>query len=78
MGVMSMAIPMSDIGSRFIRYREGATLSRDDRLRFMDYDQYPRAYGRVTTGQLGYNAQNPSIAVRKIRLSVDNVNLPTR
>lgn len=72
-----MAIPMSDIRSRFIRYEPGATLSRDDRLRFMNYDVV-RSYGRTNVGQLGYNAQNPSTRVRTIRLNTDNVTLPTR
>ena len=72
-----MAIPMSDIRSRFIRYEEGATLSRDDKLRFMSYD-VARNYGRVNMGQLGYNASNPSTRVRSIRLNIDNVNLPAR
>jgi len=72
-----MAIPMSDIRSRFIRYEEGATLSRDDNLRFMNYD-VARRYGRVTMGQMGYSASNPSTRIRNVRLSVDNVNLPTR
>jgi len=72
-----MAIPMSDIRSRFIRYEPGATLARDDRLRFMEYDDV-RKYGRTNAGQLGYNAQNPSIRVRTIRLNTDNVTLPVR
>ena len=72
-----MSIPMSDIRSRFIRYKSEATLSRDDRLRFMGYD-VGRRYGRVTMGQLGYNASNPSTQVRRVRLNVDNVNLPIR
>ena len=71
-----MAIPMSDMRSRFIRYTPGATLSRDDRLRFMDYD-VARRYGRTNVGQIGYNAQNPSVRVRTIRLDTDNVTLPT-
>jgi len=70
-----MAIPMSDIRSRFIRYEVGATLARDDRLRFMNYD-VARRYGRINPGQLGYNAQNPSTRIRTVRLDVDNVGLP--
>lgn len=72
-----MAIPMIEIRSRFIRYDEGATLARDDNLRFMDYDD-ARSYGRVSMGQLGYNAQNSSVRVRTVRLSSDNVSLPRR
>jgi len=70
-----MAIPMSDIRSRFIRYIPGATLSKSDRLRFMSYDDV-RSYGRTNVGQLGYNAQNPSSRVRTIRLDTDNITLP--
>jgi len=72
-----MAIPMADIRSRFIRYDEGATLARDDNLRFMNYDG-ARSYARVNMGQLGYNAQNPSVRIRSVRLNSDNVNLPRR
>lgn len=72
-----MAIPMGEIRSRFIRYTPGATLARDDTLRFMSYDN-ARRYGRVTMGQLGYNAQNPSVRVQRMRLNVDSPTLPRR
>lgn len=72
-----MAIPMAEIRSKFVIYKEGATLSRDDNLKFMDYNS-TRNYGRVNMGQLGYNAQNPSVRVRTVRLNTDNVNLPRR
>jgi hypothetical protein len=72
-----MAIPMAEIRSRFVRYDEGATLARDDNLRFMDYDN-ARRYGRVNMGQMGYNAQNPSVRIRSVRLSSDNISLPRR
>lgn len=72
-----MAIPMAEIRSRFIRYKEGATLARDDNLRFMDYGG-ARNYGRVSIGQIGYNAQNPSVRVRTVRLNSDNISLPRR
>jgi len=73
-----MAIPMAEIRSRFVRYKEGATLSRDDNLRFMDYNDYPRSYARVNMGQMGYNAQNPSVRIRTVRLNSDNISLPIR
>lgn len=73
-----MAIPMNEIRSRFIRYDEGATLARDDSLRFIDHGVSPRSYGRVNVGQLGYNAQNPSIRIRTIRLNRDSITLPSR
>jgi hypothetical protein len=72
-----MAIPMSEVRSRFERYIPGATLSRDDRLRFMNYDD-ARKYGRANINQLGYNTQNPTIRVRTVRLDTDNVSLPVR
>lgn len=72
-----MAIPMSEIRSKFVRYQPGATLSRDDTLRFMDYTG-ERRYGRVDMGQLGYNAQNPSVRVQRIRLNTDVPTIPTR
>lgn len=72
-----MAIPMSDIRSRFIRYTPGATLSRDDDARFMDYDD-TRRYGRTNIGQQGYDASNPSTRVTRVRLDTDNVTLRSR
>jgi len=72
-----MAIPMVEIRSRFVRYKEGATLARDDNLRFMNYDD-ARSYGRVNMGQMGYNAQNPSVRIRTVRLNSDNISLPIR
>jgi len=68
---------MTEIRSKFVRYKEGATLSRDDTLRFMDYSG-SRSYGRANMAQAGYNAQNPSIMVRTIRLNTDNVNVPRK
>ena len=72
-----MAIPMAEIRSRFVRYKSEATLSRDDNLRFMDYDD-ARSYGRSNISQMGYNAQNPSVRVRTVRLSSDNISVPRR
>ena len=72
-----MAIPMAEIRSRFIKYNEGATLARNDNLRFMNYDN-ARRYGRINMGQMGYNAQNPSVRIRSVRLNSDNISLPRR
>lgn len=72
-----MAIPISDIRSRFIRYDEGATLSRDDSLRFTGYDE-TRKHGRVDISQQGYNASNPSTRINRVRLDTDNVTLRSR
>jgi len=57
----------------WIKYREGATLLRDDARRFdhMDimYASYPREWRMEP--QPGYNAQNPSTKIDSINLSVD-------
>jgi len=57
----------------WIRYREGATLIRDDRRRFdyMDlaYANYPRE--RRIEPQSGYNAQTPSTKEDRTNLSTD-------
>ena len=68
-----MAIPERDfMYPRFIRYREGATLSRDDGARFNCMDlQY--GSGRAWRNQPipGYNAQNPRVLPDKVNLSTD-------
>ena len=57
----------------WIRYREGATLVRDDGRRFdyMDiaYARYPREW-RIEP-QSGYNAQSPSTQIDRVNLSID-------
>lgn len=69
-----MAIPLSDFANpRFIRYEEGATLSRDDDARYMTFDN-TRAY-RDGQPQPGYNADNPSLTPERVDLSTDEVNL---
>jgi hypothetical protein len=69
-----MALPESAFSRPyFIRYREGATLVRDDKRRFdyMDiaYGSYSREW-RIQP-QPGYNAQSPSVRRDKINLRVD-------
>jgi hypothetical protein len=61
----------------FIRYEPGPTLTRDERDKYMKYDNL-RRYGRVDISQQGYNAQNPSVMVVKVRLDTDGVNLRPR
>ena len=69
-----MALPESAFSRPYwIRYREGATLVRDDSRRFdyMDiaYADYPRQW-RIQP-QTGYNAQNTSIRPDRVNLSTD-------
>jgi len=70
-----MALPESAFQTPYwIRYKEGATLSRDDRLRFanmdLQYDSQPNRSWR-NKPQPGYNAQSPSITVDRVILSTD-------
>jgi hypothetical protein len=64
----------------WIRYREGATLVRDDGRRFdyMDiaYADYPREW-RIQP-QAGYNAQSPSIRTDRVNLSTDTPQIRAR
>ena len=69
-----MAIPHSAFTNpTWIRYREGATLVRDDRRRFdyMDlaYANYAREW-RIEP-QPGFNAQSPSTKTDRINLRTD-------
>lgn len=61
----------------FIRYEPGPTLTREDKDKFMTYDN-ERRYGRVNMEQEGYNAQNPSVQVITVMLDTDVVNLRPR
>jgi hypothetical protein len=70
-----MALPESAFQTPYwIRYKAGATLSRDDRLRFdnmdLQYDGQPNRSWR-NKPQPGYNAQSPSITVDRVILSTD-------
>ena len=70
-----MALPHSAFTNPYwIRYKEGATLSRDDRRRFdnmeLRYESQPNRRWR-TRPQPGHNAQAPSIKVDRVNLSVD-------
>ena len=76
-----MPIPESAFRSPYwIRYREGATLVRDDRRRFdymnVAYTRYPREW-RIEP-QPGYNAQNPSTKPDRVNLSVNTPHIRTR
>ena len=68
-------IPLTDYENpRFIRYKEGATLSRDDNARFdyVDYDN-PRRW-RIKP-QPGYRSEAPSLKPIKINLRSDGITL---
>lgn len=67
-----MALPESAFTNPYwIRYREGATLSRDNRRRFDDMNyQYGGRAWRIEP-QPGFNAQDPSVTPDKINLSTD-------
>lgn len=70
-----MALPDSAFTNPyFVRYREGATLSRDNKLRFaymgLQYNGQPNRHWRIQP-QPGYNAQDPSIRADKVNLSTD-------
>jgi hypothetical protein len=65
---------------RFIRYKEGATLMRDDARRF---DQMTYSYGERSRSwrnqpQPGYNAQHPSIRADRVNLRTDVPYIRTR
>ena len=70
-----MALPEAAFTNPYwIRYKEGATLSRNNRLRFADmnvqYGSQPNRHWRIQP-QPGYNAQNSSITTDKVNLSTD-------
>jgi len=63
---------------RFIRYKEGATLLRDDAARF---DQMNHSYGGRAwrnQPQPGYNAQRPNLRPDRVNLSTDTPYIRTR
>jgi hypothetical protein len=64
----------------WIRYKEGATLVRDDKRRFdyMDiaYARYSREWRMEP--QPGHNAQNPSIHIDRVNLSTDTPTIRAR
>ena len=70
-----MALPESAFQKPYwIRIDHGATLSRDNRLRFanmnVQYGSQPNRHWRIQP-QPGYNAQSPSITTDKVNLSTD-------
>jgi len=76
-----MTLPESAFRQPYwIKYREGATLVRDDKRRFdyMDiaYARYSREWRMEP--QPGYNAQNPSTRRDRINLSTDTPTIRTR
>jgi hypothetical protein len=76
-----MALPHSAFTNPYwIRYKEGATLVRDDRRRFdrmnLTYASYTREW-RIEP-QPGHNADTPSIKIDRVNLSVDTPYIRTR
>lgn len=67
---------------RWIRYKEGATLVRDDRRRFDEMTlQYEPGNASRSWRQrpwMGHNAGDPSTQPDRPKLNVDNVNIRTR
>ncbi|RKZ10824.1 hypothetical protein DRQ25_01575 [Candidatus Fermentibacteria bacterium] len=59
----------------WIKYEEGATLARDDSLKWMDYSQQPRRYRGGTYPQAGYNPKHNSTRVEQVRLDSDSITL---
>lgn len=67
-----MAIPESAFSKPyFIKYKEGATLLRDDARRFDDMNHQYGGRAWRNQPQPGYNAQNPSTTPDVINLSTD-------
>lgn len=75
-----MALSMNDFRNPyFIRYNEGHTLTRDTHDRYIDYaSEDMKRHFRGTTPQPGYNANNPTTVLPRVRLDVDAVSLRTR
>lgn len=73
-----MAIPLSDFQNlRFIRIREGATMSRSDEARF---DSQPYGGSNIRAWrqppQSGYNSSFPRTSPLRINLNNDSMSLP--
>ena len=62
----------------WIKYEEGATLARDDSLKFMDYSAQPRRYRNGYWPQAGYNPNHNSTRVEQIRLDSEDITLKGR
>lgn len=70
-----MALPESAFQQPYwVRIDYGATLAKDNRLRFanmdLQYNNQPDRHWRIQP-QPGYNAQSPSITIDKVNLSTD-------
>jgi hypothetical protein len=77
-----MALPESAFQNPYwIRVKNQATLSRNDRLRFAEMDiQYAAPHDRSwrIKPEPGYNAQSPSITTDKVNLSTDTPSIRAR
>lgn len=75
-----MAIPLKDFQNpRFIRYKEGPTLSRDERAR---YESMPYGGDNVRAWRqsplTGYNSSYPSTQALKVDFNRSDYTLPPR
>jgi hypothetical protein len=60
---------------QLVLYEEGATLARDDSMKFMDYSLYPRRYRGGKFPQPGWTPGQQSLDVVDIELNVDNLTI---
>jgi hypothetical protein len=63
---------------KFIRYIEGATLTRNDMDRFMSYDDVRHYRNGSDSLQAGYNAQSPTVSIEKVNFRTDTLNIRRR
>lgn len=71
-------MPVSDDERRkpsWVPMREGATLSRDDKERFMKFELYSRSYRDGVFLQPGYNPNHNSTVVEKVDINSDSIAL---
>ena len=72
-------MPVSDDDARkprWIRYEEGATLSRDDKEKYVDFSTnpiYKRSYRNDAFKRMGYNANNPFTTQEVINIRQDPI-----
>jgi len=71
-------MPVSDDAMRkpsWVPYIEGATLSRDDKERFMKFELYSRSYRYGSFLQQGYNPNHNTVDVEKVDINTDSISL---
>ena len=60
---------------RWVAYTEGATLTRDDRDRFMKFELYSRSYRTGEFLQSGYNPNHNSPVLERVSIDTDSLTL---